>query len=431
MAVKRSDSMGRLADGSHVVVLGGGPGGTACAMALQRLSALSSKRIHVTLLESKQFVGERHFNACVGVLSPPLETLMEDDLGVPFPHHLDRATINGYVLHTGRESLCLEDRSDPSYALRRVQLDAYMLQAAGERGVEIVHARATEVEFHEDGVVVYTDADPVEGDVVVGAFGLDEGSAGIFHRATGYQPPASLSSVVTKIHPGDAKMAEIGGRVHVFLPPSREIEFGAITPKGNHLTINIAGSSVDSDNMQEFLAWGPVRSVLGPEPVRPGQAGDLRFYKGRFPRSLARRDFGDRYVMVGDAAGLVRAFKGKGITSAVQTGIRAAHTLLEAGISSEAFGAHYRRANQDIIDDLPYGQFMRWMTIWLSRTGLLNPVIRAADDTPRLREALFGAASGHLLYRKVLADSLAPGSLAAVLRAMLSPSQRASTHGDL
>lgn len=423
--------MGPLGDGSHVVVLGGGPGGTACALALLHLAGQMGRQIHVTLLESKQFVGERHFNACVGVLSPPLETLLVEDLGVPFPHHLDRATIDGYVLHTGRESLCLEDRSDPSYALRRVQLDAYMLQAASDRGVEVIHARATEVEFHASGVVVYTDADPVEGDVVVGAFGLDEGSAGIFHRTTGYRPPASLSSVVTKIHPGDPKMAEVGGQVHVFLPPSREIEFGAITPKGNHLTINIAGSSVDSEDMQGFLAWGPVRDILGSGPIRPGQPGDLRFYKGRFPRSLARRDFGDRYVMVGDAAGLVRAFKGKGITSAVQTGIRAAHTLLEAGFSTAAFESHYRRANQDIIGDLPYGQFMRWMTIWLSRTGLLNPVIRAARDTPRLREALFGAASGHLLYRKVLADSLAPGSLAAVLRAMLLRDRRGERPNSL
>ena len=38
-------------------------------------------------------------------------------------------------------------------------------------------------------------------------------------------------------------MIAFGNRIHAFLPTSPRIEFGAITPKGNHLTINIAGDS--------------------------------------------------------------------------------------------------------------------------------------------------------------------------------------------
>jgi flavin-dependent dehydrogenase len=61
--------------------------------------------------------------------------------------------------------------------------------------------------------------------------------------------------------------------------------------------------------------------------------------------------------MVGDAAGLVRAFKGKGVTSAIQTGVRAAETILHHGISAAAFQS-YRAANRDILADLPYGRAM-------------------------------------------------------------------------
>jgi hypothetical protein len=61
---------------------------------------------------------------------------------------------------------------------------------------------------------------------------------------------------------------------------------------------------------------------------------------------------------------------------------------------------------------------MRWTTIWLARTGLLNAVVRAADDSPRLRRALYGAASGHAPYRQVLGDSLAPSSMTAILSAL-------------
>jgi flavin-dependent dehydrogenase len=426
MAQARSSAWGPLTSGSRVVVLGGGPAGTACAIALKRFGAERGCDVRVTLLESKEFVAERHFNACVGVVSPPLESLLEDDLGVPFPHHLSRSIIRTYVLHTDRASICLDDPHEPSVALRRVQLDGYMLDEAAKRGVEILHARATDLEFHADGVVVYTDADPVEGDVVVGAFGLDEGTAALFTRATGYRPPVSLSSIVTKIHPGPEMMEQIGNQLHVFIPPTRGIEFGAITPKGNHLTFNIAGSDVDARLMRQFMALPTVRGVMnGIDLERPGEEGDLRFYKGHFPRSLARRGFGDRYVTIGDAAGLVRAFKGKGITSAVQTGIRAAHALLEAGVSESAFHQHYQAANQDIIGDLPYGQVMRWITIWLARSGLLNTVVRAAGGSPELRRALFGAASGHAPYRQVLRDSLAPASALAILSAFFG---RPQTH---
>ncbi len=269
-------------------------------------------------------------------------------------------------------------------------------------------------------MVVYTDADPVQAQVVVGAFGLDEGTAGIFRRTTGYGPPVSLSSIVTKVHPGDDHMARIGNQLHVFLPPTRGIEFGAITPKGNHLTLNIAGSDVDAHLMEAFLRWPVLRRVLDGDVLdHPGRPGDFRFYKGRFPRSLAQNGFGDRYVTIGDAAGLVRAFKGKGVTSAMQTGVRAAHALLEGGLSASALADHYQAANQDIIRDLPYGQFMRWTTIWLARTGLLNTVVQAAESSPRLRRALYGAASGHAPYQQVLQDSLAPASLLPILSALI------------
>jgi flavin-dependent dehydrogenase len=123
--------------------------------------------------------------------------------------------------------------------------------------------------------------------------------------------------------------------------------------------------------------------------------------------------------MIGDAAGLVRSFKGKGVTTAVQTGIRAAETILTAGFTRAAFHDQYRRANQDLIGDVSYGQAMRLIVIALARSGMLDALLRAGRKEPRLRHALFGAVSGHEAYRTVWADSLAPASLMAVLRAIL------------
>lgn len=412
--------LGKLPDNGRVIIIGGGPAATACGLALKRLAGQTSRDVDVVLVEGKQFAGERHYNQCAGVLSPPLPEIMARDLGVAFPHHLTRSRIAGYILHAAGQSVTLDDAFEPSIALRRVQFDAYMLDAAVQHGITVVPARAVDIEFHAGGVLVYTENAPLQGDVVVGAFGLDAGSAAMFSRVTGYRPPQALSSVVTKYHPGPEGMQTFGLYIHAFLPADPRIEFGAITPKSNHLTINIAGSAADANLMEAFLKQADVRAVLpNLQCARQYDGNDLRFYKGYFPCSLAHTYYGDRFVMIGDAAGLVRAFKGKGVTSAVQTGIRAAHTILEAGISRQAFNDHFRPANDDILSDLPYGRGMRTLSMLMSRFGLFSPVLRAARKDPHLRSALFDAVSAHAPYSEVLAETLHPASIAAVVRAML------------
>ncbi len=171
--------------------------------------------------------------------------------------------------------------------------------------------------------------------------------------------------------------------------------------------------------MQAFLNDPAVRAVL-PSLECAGRydPNDLRFFKGYFPCSLARGYYGDRYVMVGDAAGLVRAFKGKGVTSAIMTGIRAAHTILQVGISQTAFAHHYQVANDDIISDLPYGHGIRLLTMLLARSGLFRAVLRAARQEPIARSALFDAVSAHAPYRQVLVQMLHPRAVLATLRAL-------------
>lgn len=412
--------MGPLHENSRVVILGGGPSGAACALALKRKASMMGKRIDIILIEGKQFAGELHHNQCVGVLSPPLPRLLSDELGIPFPDHLSRSNITGYVLHSKQETITLDGGEYPSIALRRVQFDDFMLDEVRKMGITVMTARAVDIELHQDKVVVYTENAPVEGDVVVGAFGLDEGSAAMFARVSEYRPPDELSSVVTKYHPLPEVMALFGERIHAFLPTHPRIEFGGITPKGNHLTINIAGKTVDSPLMQSFLALPEVDNLLDHlKDKGKFDSNDMRLYKGRFPCTLAKGYYGDRYVMVGDAAGLVRSFKGKGVTTGVQTGIRAANTMILVGISKEAFHNDYRQANNDIISDLPYGRVMRFITITLARYGLLDAVVRAAETDPGLRGALFGAVSAQFAYKPVLKKAFNPRRILGVIRSLL------------
>ncbi len=410
----RSGALGPLPDGGRVVIIGAGPGGTGTALALRRLAQEMGRTIQITLFEGKVFAGERHFNQCVGVLSPPIDEMLPNALGVRFPYHLVQREICGYVLHSDTRAILLKSNDPPDRSVRRVHFDAYMLEQARAQGVELVASRVTDLEFHADEVIVYGESGIRKADVVVGAFGADEGTAAVFERTTDYRAPHFMSSIVTKIHPPEEDMSAFGNWIHAFLPSIRRIEFGAVTPKGNHLTINIAGGKIDALAMEAFLASPAVQAVL-PRPTEPQQEGDLVFYRGRFPISQARAFTGDRYVIIGDAAGLVRPFKGKGVYSAFLTGLRAAQTIMTAGVSASAWQG-YHDACRDITGDMPYGKAMRALAMGLSKTHALDVVIALAQQDPRLRRALFDAVSAHQNYRAIVGEMLDVGWLAATAR---------------
>jgi flavin-dependent dehydrogenase len=413
--------MGALQDRCTVAIIGGGPGGAACAIALKNLAAESGTEIDVVLYEGKVFDGETHYNPCVGVLSPPIKEILNEELGVPFPHHLVRGVITSYVLHSDRGQIELWGEEAPSYALRRVHFDAYLLEQARARGVRVIRSRVTDVELRWDAVGVYSESEQCQADVVVGAFGLDDGGCKLFERATGhlgrnrYRQPQALSSIVTKIHTRDEFLGRFGERIHAFLPSIPQVEFGAITPKGDHLTINIAGAAINSTWMDWFLELPAVKRVTPRDqdllpPDSDLSANDFRYFKGRFPISVADHYCGDRYVVVGDAAGLVRPFKGKGVNSACISGLAAARAVIREGISKEAFQASFKADPRlrAILNDLFYGRLIRRLAIASARYGTLDGVMDLAREEPTLRRALYNCISAHEPYRQIVRETLQP-----------------------
>ncbi len=403
-----TNNPGPLTNGSKAVIIGGGPGGSACAVALLHMAKQSGLDIQVTIYEGKVFADKSHYNQCVGVVSPPITSILEDQLRIPFPYHLTQRRINGYVLHGRRRSLTLDGPEDKaSYALRRIEFDHYMLEQARLAGAEVMQCRVTDLEFHHDEVHIYSESDCRQADVVVGAFGLDDGTAAVFKRTVDYVQPRFLTTIVTKVHPPPETLGPDASRIHAFLPKASQIEFGAITPKTNHLTINTAGDSLDTHWMELFLSSPGVKQILSLEAGHESlDALHLPYFKGRFPISVARRYFGDRYVIVGDAAGLVRAFKGKGINSACLGGLWAARCIMRAGISHAAFADDYVNSCHEILRDIPYGKAVRQLVILGSRLDLVDRALAVAEQEPTLRQALFDAVSGDRNYRDIVQSLL-------------------------
>jgi flavin-dependent dehydrogenase len=371
----------------------------ACALTAQREAARRGLRIDVLVFERKR-LGIDH-NQCAGVLSPPILTLLREELDITLPAELLRNEIHGYVLHGTRGSVTLrgDEQGGATYTVRRNEFDAYLAKCAAERGIRIVQSQVTDLEFRADGVFIFTWIGTFRADVVVGAFGTGRVMEDSFGHSTAYTPPPTLGTLVARYHPeGHARPIIPGlldGHIHVFLPPLPRVEFGSLIPKGNHVTVIVAGRNLRTDDMRAFLALPQVRGVMEITP------DEDQFYKGRFPVGLAGHYYGDRYVTAGDAAGLVRPFKGKGVTSAIITGGHAAMTLFEDGISARAFDAFARRC-AEITGDLWYGRMMRRLAWTTGHRFSFDPVIRQAEENPALRALLFDCVSGGDTYRNIV-----------------------------
>lgn len=400
--MKENKGYGPLMDGWSVGIIGGGPAGVSCGLKLLKEAEKLNRKINVYIFEPKEYGTQ--YNQCMGVLSPPIMDILDKELDIKLPESMLQRKILGYVLYSEKGQIDLVDlkSNEFSWAIRRVELDKYLLKIAEERGCRVIKIRVTNVEFHPEDAIIYTDGATYSVDVIVGAFGLDATLRNAFSSKTNYQPPQYLDAIVSKIHPPKTDYIDsFKGRIQVFIPSYKNIEFAAITPKGNHFSIIVAGKKVGIKDMKNFLSMKKVKELL-PFPFELDNA-----YAGCFPTSPATSFYGDRFVLIGDAAGLMRPFKGKGINSAIITGIYAAKTIMNKGISKEAF-SEFEKNCEFLIKDLWYGRFVRLFTYFSSKYLSLDPLLKYAEKNDTFRQALFEAVSGQNTYKNIVLTSLKP-----------------------
>ena len=403
-----------LVSGTTVAIIGGGPGGTSCALRMLKRARSAGIRLRVVIFEGKDF--DLHYNQCVGALSPPLERVLHEELGIALPAELIKRRIENYRLYSDNTDVLLDghSRSEATYAVRRVMFDRFLLKEAMEAGAEVVRSRVTGIEFVRtrelDEVRVYSESQYFRADVVVGAFGLDEAMLDCWERATDrarpYQRPQKmLRTFITKIHTDPAFIeSTLGNTIHAFLLSGSSIEFGAVTPKGDHIIINIAGKDVCSLDLDDFLDHPQVSALL-PEFDR----NLIDYYSGNFPTSHSSNAYGHRYVLVGDSTGWLRPFKGKGINTAIITGIRAADVLFERGLSRKALKA-YAKMCVDLRDGHYYGLAVRSLSRFARSLGLFDSALRITMADQRLQEIFYSAVSGEDSYKSILLRLLTPST---------------------
>jgi geranylgeranyl reductase family protein len=357
-----------------VLVVGGGPAGSATA------HALAGGGASVLLVDKATFPRDK---PCGGGLTARAFRRCPVDATPVVEEQVDlvelRFRFGDRVVRTARSPVI--------YMTQRRLLDAFLLDAARERGVAV--REGARVEF---GETVRVDGTPIKVDVIVGADGANGTTARALGLGTGIVHGVALEGNIpyTRIsreryrRRAVVELADIPGG------------YGWVFPKGDHVNVGVGAWQEQGPQLREHLA-----RTCEAHGVNLEELEHLRGH--RLPlRPPGTTIASERALLVGDAAGLIDPVSGDGMYECFVSASLAA-TAIE-----DLLGG---RSNSLV----PYGQAV---------DAALGPLHRASwklkqalDRWPRLSWRI---ARTELLWRSIepllLGELSAPGEARGVAR---------------
>lgn len=426
-----------LANGSRVAVIGGGPAGSLFAYFLLRMAEPLKLDIAVDIYEPRRFdlPGPIGCNMCGGLISETLVQNLAAD-GLFLDGNVIQRGINSYVLHTDVGSVGIAARNDEmrigavhrgggprdAETGRWASLDHYFLTRAVERGANVIRARVDEVARDDGRPVVRTrGGEPSRYDLAVVATGVNTSLLKAFEGlGIGYERPRVTKTLVREYRLGrDVIDRSLGTSMHVFLLNIPRLEFAALIPKGDYVTMCLLGDGIDGGVADAFAASPEVRRVMpaGWEPT--DQTCQCRPWMNV---GGVARPYGDRVVFIGDS-GVTRLYK-DGIGSAYRTAKGAAITALFHGVSERAFHDHFLPVCRSIDNDNRIGRIAFFLTRRVQRLRpLRDAMVRITRNEQRrgqnrMSAALWDMFSGSAPYSEILPRMIAPPLIAQWLRVL-------------
>lgn len=355
----------QLQNGSRVAVIGGGPAGSFFSYFLLSMAKQVDLDLDVDIFEPRDFniPGPQGCNMCGGVLYEALvQNLAVEGINLP-PSvvqrgmeynmlHLDSGTA---LSHTPRHEkrIAATFRGIGPRGLTEVKggsLDDYLLQAAIGQGARQIRSRVeavgwdvppdTQAPSSKRVKIKTKKGEEQVYDFVAVATGVNTALLKQFENMDfGYHPPKTTKLVVREYPLGEKVVSRyFGPMFHAFLLDIPGLDYGAIIPKGDYITICLLSShqELHTDTMDIFLNSPAVRRILPPD-FAPDHAACL--CGPRINVHGSEQPYGDRIVFIGDC-GVSRLYK-DGIGAAYRTAKTAAGIVIFEGISADAFRKHY------------------------------------------------------------------------------------------
>jgi flavin-dependent dehydrogenase len=423
-----ADHARELQDGSRIAVIGAGPSGSMFSYFLLSMAETVGLELDVDIYEPRQFChrGPAGCNHCGGVVSESLVQRLATE-GIALPDGVVQRGVESYSLHMDLGDVeiatpLMEKRIAAVYRgngpreseLRDTQsFDGYLLELAQQKGANVIPRLVTGVRGEDDHMIVScADLHSAAYDLAVVATGVNSRLLEMLETESHeFKRPERTKTFICEFRLGRKVIREtFGPSMHVFLLDIPRLEFAALIPKGEFVTLCLLGDDIDEELMQRFFSSPEVRSCF-PDGVIPEHACHC------FPRismSSAVPTFGDRFVMIGDS-GTTRLFK-DGIGAAYRTSKAAAKTAVFHGVGAKDFERHYAPLCRKIDHDNRVGKFIFKIAGLVQKARFARRAVlrmtaneqARTDRTRRMSEVLWDLFSGSASYTNVFLRTLHP-----------------------
>ncbi|HEY5974443.1 MAG TPA: cyclic nucleotide-binding domain-containing protein [Geobacteraceae bacterium] len=423
----------KLAAGSRIAVIGGGPAGTLFSYFLLDMAARADLPIQVDIFEPRRFneFGPAGCNMCGGIISESLVQLLAAE-GINLPGTIVQRGIDSYILHTdlGRISIDPPGQEKRIAAIHRGagprglkeshwgSFDAYLLDLAASKGASLLPERVEEIRWEAGKPVIATRSGKVTDpyDLLTVAVGINSPLLKSFASLPGgFKPPIGTKTFITECFLGqEAVELYLGDAMHVFLLDIPRLEFAAIIPKGEFATVCLLGENIDKELIQAFFSAPEVKECFPPgTPLASGQCQCAPAINV----TGAHTPFADRIAFIGDA-GVNRLYK-DGIGGSYRTAKAAARAAIFNGVSAADFAAGYGPTCRALTFDNNIGRIIFTVTriiqkVRIARRAVLGMTFNEQNNAnipQRMSGVLWDTFTGSAPYRDVFLRTLHPGFL--------------------
>lgn len=418
-----------LEDGDRVAVMGGGPSGSLFAYFLLDMAGRAGLKLQVDIFEPRDFnlPGPPGCNMCAGIVSESLIQMLAVD-GINLPPDVVQRGMDCYMLHNeaGRvrlETPDLERRigtvfrgAGPTGIKEREwrSFDGFLLEKAVERGANLINRRVDRLERNDGRLRLEIHRDQSHDyDFVAVATGVNTSALRLFKQiGGGYKLPHTAQTFVREYFLGIEKVQEtFGHTIHFFMLNIPGLDFAAVVPKGNYMTVCLLGDALDEQVFETFLNSESMQECM-PEDWNP--ADFVCHCAPRINLTGAVHPFADRMVFLGDI-GISRLYK-DGIGAAYRAAKSAASAVVFGGIGAEDLKRYFGRPSLSMERDnfagkvifTTVGIIKPWRFVGEAMLNMVRDEQSSGNAQRRMSQITWDLFTGSAPYREILVNMLNP-----------------------
>jgi geranylgeranyl reductase family protein len=300
-------------DAADALIVGGGPAGSTCAWKLGQAG------LNVRVLDAAAFPRDK---VCAGWITP--QVISELNLDVEsYRRGRTWQPITGFRVGVidGNGDIAATYARPVSYGIRRCEFDHYLLNRAA-----VAMSLGTPVSSIRRSGAQWIVNESVRAPLLIGAGGQFCPVARWLNGAAGERPLVVAQEAEFPLGPAAASFTTEPELPELFF--SRDLKgYGWCFRKGEYLNVGLGRQDRRSlpSAMAAFVAFLQSR-----RKVPSDRAWRWRGHAYGLFGSSHRRVSGDGLVLIGDAAGVAYPQSGEGIRPAIESGLLAAETIVEA-----------------------------------------------------------------------------------------------------